>query len=278
MALRSRGVALRLQPASLAASLPGAGGRPLVLLHGLCMNDRQWQRDGHDHGEALARDLGFTPVYLHYNTGRAIADNGHDFALQMEALLAAWPVPVQGLNLLAHSMGGLVARSAVEQGRRAGHAWVRQLDRLVFLGTPHDGAPLERAGHGIDLLLGATRYTAPLARLSTLRSAGITDLRHGELLATAGRRSAASREPVPLPEDVACFTIAATLGSADAAKSQWLGDGLVPLASALGRHADAGQALAFDADRQWVAEGVGHLQLLSDPAVDRKLRAWFAPA
>jgi PGAP1-like protein len=278
MALRRRGIALRLQPASLAASLPDAGPRPLVLLHGLCMNDRQWQREGHDHGEALARDLGCTPVYLHYNTGRSIADNGRDFAGQMEALIAAWPVELQGLSLLAHSMGGLVARSAIEQGRRAGHAWVGQLDRVVFLGTPHHGAPLERAGHGIDLLLGASRYSAPLARLTLLRSAGITDLRHGELLAASGKRSAASREPVPLPEGVACFTVAATLGPADAAKSQWLGDGLVPLPSALGRHADPRQSLAFDADRQWVAEGVGHLQLLSDAAVYQWVHDGFAMA
>lgn len=262
MTLRRRGIALRLQPASLAASLPDAGARPLVLLHGLCMNDRQWSRDGHDHGEALARDLGLTPVYLHYNTGRAIADNGRDFAQQMEALQAAWPLPMWSLSLLAHSMGGLVARSAVDEGRRAGHAWVRRLDRVVFLGTPHHGAPLEQAGHGVDLLLGISRYSAPFARLTKLRSAGITDLRHGLSLS--------------LPEGVAWHTVAATLGPADASRSGWVGDGLVPLASALGRHADAHRALAFDADGQWVAEGVGHLQLLGDPAVYRTLRGWFS--
>jgi len=276
MALRRRGIALRLQPASLAASLPDAGPRPLVLLHGLCMNDRQWHRDGHDHGEALARDCGVTPIYLHYNTGRAIADNGHDFALQMESLLAAWPVPLQGLSVLAHSMGGLVARSAIEQGRRAGHAWVRRLDRLVFLGTPHHGAPLERAGHGIDVLLGISRYSAPFARLTKLRSAGITELRHGELLRRAGRRAGAQREPVPLPEDVACYSVAALLGAAGTPRSTWLGDGLVPLDSALGRHADPQHALAFAAQRQWVAEGVGHMQLLSDAAVYRVLLGWFS--
>ena len=63
------GVPLPLEPDALAAALPGAGARLLVLAHGLCMNDLQWMRKGHDHGASLAGDLGYSPVYLHYNTG-----------------------------------------------------------------------------------------------------------------------------------------------------------------------------------------------------------------
>jgi hypothetical protein len=51
-----------------------------VLLHGLCMNDLQWRRAGHDHGRALARDLDYTPVYLRYNSGLHISTNGRRFS------------------------------------------------------------------------------------------------------------------------------------------------------------------------------------------------------
>ena len=68
MRLRVSGTPLTIAKAELASALPHAGRKVLVLLHGLCMNDLQWMRDGHDYGAALARDLGYTPVYLHYNT------------------------------------------------------------------------------------------------------------------------------------------------------------------------------------------------------------------
>jgi hypothetical protein len=264
----------------------GLGGpRLLVLLHGLCMNDLQWQRDGHDHGAALARDLGFTPVYLHYNSGRHISVNGRELAGQLEALLAAWPSQLERLVLLGHSMGGLVARSALHQAAQSGLRWPARLDDLVFLGTPHHGAPLERAGHGVDRLLGALPYAAPLARLGKVRSAGITDLRHGSLLETdwAGRdrfaHGADPRQPVPLPAHVRCYAAAALLGEhAGTLKARLLGDGLVPLDSALGRHADAGRTLAFAEHRQWVGQGFGHLDLLSSPAVYTQLRDWLGVA
>ena len=58
MCLRRNGHALQLDNTALAAAIPDAGGKLLVLAHGLCMNDLQWKRQGHDHGAALARDLG----------------------------------------------------------------------------------------------------------------------------------------------------------------------------------------------------------------------------
>ena len=267
MSLRSRGRVLRLGPSSLAAALPRVGPRLLVLAHGLCMNDLQWRRDGHDHGAALARDLGMTPVYLHYNSGLPIAANGRLFATLLDALVRHWPVELRELSLPTHSMGGLVARRAVQAAARARLGWVERLDRLVFLGTPHQGAPLERGGHGIDLLLGTSRFSAPLARLGRVRSAGITDLRHG----IDGR--------LPLPGATACYALAARTGSrTDALHSHLIGDGLVPVASALGEHRDARRALLFAPGRRAIFAGLNHLQLLDDPRVYAQLRAWFTEA
>src|SRR5205823_7106966 len=105
--------------AALKQRLSEARGDVLVLIHGLCMNDLQWQRDGHDHGAVLARELGFTPVYLSYNSGLHISTNGRELSAQLQALLDAWPCPVQRLVLVGHSMGGLLARSALHYGGQA---------------------------------------------------------------------------------------------------------------------------------------------------------------
>jgi pimeloyl-ACP methyl ester carboxylesterase len=282
MAFRREGRTLPCEAALLASALPVANGKLLVLAHGLCMGDQQWLREGHDHGAALANELGFTPVYLRYNSGLHISINGREFAGQIEALLSAWPQPVERLVLLGHSMGGLLARSAVHHAALAGHAWPARLSDLVCLGSPHFGAPLERAGNWVDLLLGTTSYTAPMARLGKVRSAGITDLRHGYLVDEdwVGRdrfaRVTDRRHHLPLPDGVRCFAAAATLGSQDGdLKDRLLGDGLVPLDSALGRHHDPARSLAFAKDRQWVGYGMNHLDLLSRPEVYAQLRTWL---
>ncbi|HUL59751.1 MAG TPA: alpha/beta hydrolase, partial [Anaeromyxobacteraceae bacterium] len=168
--LRRAGRPLVLERRALAAAIPRAGKRILVLVHGACMSDLRWRRHGHDHGAALARELGWTPVYVHYNTGLHVSTNGRELAGALEALCRAWPARVDELAILGHSMGGLVARSACHAGAAAGHRWPGRLRSIVFMGTPHHGAPLERGGSWVDAVLGVSPYTAPLARLGRIRS------------------------------------------------------------------------------------------------------------
>lgn len=283
MQLRHAGIPLPAEGQPLAAAIPHATGKLLVLLHGLCMSDVQWKRKGHDHGRALERDLGYTPVYLRYNSGLHISTNGRRCAEMLESLVERWPVPLTELVLAGHSMGGLVARSACHCAESAGHKWLRRLDRIVFIGTPHHGAPLERGGSGVDLLLGSNAYSAPLARLGKIRSTGITDLRFGNLRDEDWHkrdRFAAGkdrRRALPLPEGVACYAIAATTGRKAGDLSDWLiGDGIVPLASALGRHTDPRRALTFEPSRQWVAYRTTHLDLLSSEHVYAQIKGWLA--
>ena len=281
MQLRRGGKALTLTSEGLVAGVPRPSGKILLLVHGLCMNDLQWRRKGHDHGAVLA-DEGFTPIYLHYNSGLHVSTNGRALAELLERLVQAWPVAVEELVIVGHSMGGLLARSACHYGRKAKHAWPRCLRRIFFLGTPHHGAPLERGGNWIDVILEFSPYTAALARLGKIRSAGITDLRHGSILDQDwlhGDRFARSRKhpPVPLPEGVLCYAIGVAL-SADAPGSGLLGDGLVPLNSALGRHADPAQRLDFPESRQWVGYGMNHMDLLDSKDVCKQLQEWLSAA
>ena len=262
-----------------------ATGKLLVLVHGLCMNDLQWLRDGHDHGAYLAQALGYTPVYLRYNTGLHTSTNGAELSGQLESLVAAWPVSVTEVAVLAHSMGGLVARSACAQAGAPGtppSRWLPLLRHLVFLGTPHHGAPLERAGHWVDALLGSTPYSRPFARLAQLRSAGITDLRYGHVLDSDWvgrdrfRKTPDQRTPVPLPAGVACSAVAAAVAPRRSpAADRLVGDGLVPLRSALGIHDDAERTLDFPKQRQAVFYRLGHLALLGDKGVARQVEQWL---
>lgn len=277
MEVRHAGTPVPLDRAAAAAALPFARPRLLLLVHGLCMNDRQWARDGHDHGRELARALDCTPLYLRYNTGLHVSTNGRALADLLEALVAAWPVPVERVGIVAHSMGGLVARSACHYAEVAGHGWRRRLDAMVFLGTPHLGAPGERAGAWADYAISLSPYTAPFARLGGIRSAGIKDLRHGNLRDEDWQaRSAPGYPALPLPPDVRCYAIAASRQPRPAARLR--GDGLVPVASALGRHRDAVRDLKLPAQRQWIGFGMGHFDLLARAEVCARMADWLSEA
>ena len=170
-------------------------------------------------------------------------------------------------------MGGLVARSACRVAEDAKLRWRDSLTGLAFLGTPHHGAPLERGGNGLDVLLSLSPYSAPLAGLGKIRSAWVTDLRYGNVLDAhwEGRDrfepGADTRSAVPLPEGVACYAVAGQRGSG--------GDGLVPVDSALGKHRDPEQTLAFPAEHTLVVPDTAHLELLSHPDISAQLETWL---
>jgi pimeloyl-ACP methyl ester carboxylesterase len=267
-------------------------GKVLVVIHGLCMNDLQWSAKYEgmaiNHAETLATELGYTPIYVRYNTGLHTSQNGHELANQLELLTAMWPMPIAEISVLSHSMGGLVMRSAVLVAQQSGRHWVKKLKNIVFLGTPHHGAPLEKAGNWIDTLLGATPYSAPFKKLAELRSSGITDLRFGYVLdsdwqgqdrfKTRTKQEQDRHGHLPLPEGIACFTVAATLAvKRSLLADRLVGDGLVPLNSALGVHRDAKRCLAFAKPAQLIVYRTNHVALLGSAEVGEQLVAWLNP-
>jgi pimeloyl-ACP methyl ester carboxylesterase len=280
MRLRQSGQALEISKEELNRAFPSASSKLLVLVHGSCASDRQWTRRGHDHGAALARDLGYSSVYLHYNSGRHISTNGAEFAELLERLVAEWPAPIDELALLGHSMGGLVSRGACHTAEAAGHRWRGKLRALVCLGSPHHGAPLERGGQWVQTLLGISRYSAPFARLGRIRSAGVTDMRFGNVLDDhwQGRdRFDHNHDPrlqLKLPEGVECYAIAAT--TATEPSDRLPGDGLVPVDSALGRHARPELSLDFPEAHRWIGFGMNHFDLLDRADVYDAIRKWLS--
>jgi pimeloyl-ACP methyl ester carboxylesterase len=282
-ALVSKGLEVDL---SVNQQIPNVSPKLLLVLHGLCMSDLQWTSRQHgkyvNHATTLASTLGYTPVYLRYNSGLHVSQNGHLLAAQLEALVQRWPMALTDITVLAHSMGGLLMRSALHVASQSGLQWPQRLKNIVFLGTPHHGSPLERAGNWVDVILGSTPYTRPFAKLGQLRSAGVTDLRYGHVLDADWQghdrfhRKPDSRTPVPLPQDVNCFAVVATLAAKRSPMADRLtGDGLVPLHSALGQHDEAQRCLHFAPDRQCIAYRTGHLQLLSSPVVLKQLLTWL---
>jgi pimeloyl-ACP methyl ester carboxylesterase len=239
-------------------------------------------RDG-TYGDRLGQDLAITAVNVRYNTGRHISQNGRSLDELLEDLVAAWPVDVEQVALIGHSMGGLVARSACCQAAERGAAWVGRVRHVVSLGTPHMGAPLEQAVHVASAGLHALPETRPLAAFLRRRSAGIRDLRGGSLVDEdwQGRdpealRAAALRE-VPLLEGAAHHFVAATVTrSPRHPVGRLVGDVLVLPPSASGR--SRRRQIPFRAEDGLELGGAHHLALLGHPQVYDALRGWLAAA
>jgi len=252
MTIRVDGAGIAVDPAVLARHHPGATGTVVVLVHGLIETEDWWlpAPDGDDFGARLAADIGATCVRVRYNSGQPVARSGAELDELLTRLVGAWPVPLHRIDLIGHSMGGLVARVALA---RAG-TWQTRVRHLVCLGTPHRGSPVERAAHGAAALLARSDLTAPIGALVDLRSAGIKDLRHG-----------IGADPVP--PTVRHGDIAATLSATPTGLlGRSFGDLLVLPASAL---TSAGP------DRSRALGSLGHRALLHHDSVYEVLREWL---
>lgn len=281
---KKRPVAIHPQPAALRNPDFLPGRRLLILAHGLCMNDRAWTAHQHNHAQMLADANGYTPVYALYNSGRHISTNGREFCTQLSGMLGSWPVPVESITIIGFSMGGLIARSALHFAQHERQAWLHKVDKVAYVGTPHHGAVMERGGYWLQKSATYSPYTAPLSALGRVRSDGITDLRHGNVLDDDWQHhdehedNADHRQPAPLVSGIEHYAIAATLSKQPGERiGRLLGDGLVHPSSSTGRHRNPDFNLAFPERHTKIFYGLGHLAMLHDQRVAKQLREWLGP-
>jgi pimeloyl-ACP methyl ester carboxylesterase len=285
MALRVGGEPVGITREELDAAYPTATPRIAVFLHGLMETEFSWhwgsRRVGDTYGEMLEHELGVTPVYVRYNTGRRISENGSSLADLIEEVVAAWPVPVSEVALVGHSMGGLVARSAAHRASLDRKVWPTLVRQIVSLGTPHMGAPLEQVVHYASAGLNLLPETRPFSRFLRRRSGGIRDLRQGSLVDEDWRdcnpdalRAQAIAE-VPLLEGAThCFVTATITRSPRHPLGRLIGDCLVLQANGSGRSRT--RRIAFEEEYGHHVGGAHHFALLNHPAVYDKLRVWLA--
>jgi pimeloyl-ACP methyl ester carboxylesterase len=263
-----------------------ACARACVLVHGLMGNEHAWgfgsDRGRVEYGRALADARDVTPIYVRYNSGLHISTNGRELANRLATLFDAWP-ELDEITIVAHSMGGLVTRSACHYAKTAGHAWVERLRRVFLLGVPVHGAPWEQLAHVAAFTLESiwNPWTKLVGRTINMRSAGIKDLRHGFVLDEDWHRRdpdelrlAVPRRPAALPH-VRWYVAAGVLGKERSMLARLFGDGNVHTGSARGRGFGSPEGLLPDAEVR-VFEHTSHMALMNDPAVLEQILAWWA--
>jgi pimeloyl-ACP methyl ester carboxylesterase len=233
--------------------------RLVLFVHGLGETEHAWRlygeaSAGEGYAEAVASRTGATPLLLRYNTGLRIADNGAALSLMLTDVWNRWPEPVRRLDLVGHSMGGLVLRHACHHAVRTGQPWVGAVRRMIYLGSPHRGAPL---AHRVDQLatqLSRWSRAKSWGEFLDRRSAGIRDLVAG-----------VSDTEVPLLAHASHHAVAACITrSAHGPLANALGDLLVPVDSAGGAISDVEPLTSSH-----------HFHLLNDPDVHDHLLRWL---
>ena len=227
---------------------PGATPKLAIFLHGLCETEDIFGRDGY--GARLRAELGYTPVYIRYNSGLKVDENGRLLAALLGDL--EWPVPIAEIVLIGHSMGGLVAQSACGHGA--------QVRAVVSIGSPYTGSWLERAAHDAERLLARLPETRALAQALGARSAGVRDMR-----GTIETHFIASADH---------YFVAATLTRDPSSQvANTIGDLLVSRPSAWAE--TPGEGLRFDVDNYISIGPANHFDLFNHPAVADQLVEWL---
>jgi len=270
---------------SLALAFSEASSRLVVLVHGLGETERCWQTKTSEEGSApgladLLISDSFTSLLVRYNTGLHVSDNGVALAALLSEVTDNWPIPVEEIVLVGHSMGGLVARSAVHAGQDAGQDWVSAAQHVVALGSPHLGSPVEKGANIAAWGLGLVPESRPLGEFINNRSVGIKDLRFGAV----SEADWFGFDPdellndfvvdLPPPQGVDQHFIAGVITAGPTHPiGALVGDLIVRVGSGIGR----GRRRRVDANDVHVVGGKRHPDLLHDAAVHEQVRAWLAP-
>lgn len=285
MAIRHAAGDVPCQRSNLAQAFPAATSRVVVFLHGLAETEERWLRGSnrHDGPDALPfsvrlqRDLGITPVDIRYNSGLRVSQNGQRLAQLVDSLLAAWPVTIDELDFVGHSMGGLLARSACHAGTAAGRVWPSLVRHLITLGAPHTGAPAEKAVHAVSWALRKVPEARPVAEILDSRSAGIRDLRFGYLVEDDWRGEDPRklldnrRSQVPLlPKCTHTFITATVTQDPAHPIGRTVGDLLVRTDSATGRHRE--RSIPLPPGSAIHIGRLTHFDLLDHPLVYQRVR------
>ena len=292
MALRLPGRDLDVRRDALAAAFAEPTDRLVVFAHGLCETEEAWwlgtkadpTTDGpapRTYGARLRDDLGYSPLYLRYNTGLHISENGRRLSWLLEDLCREWPVEVRELALVGHSMGALVARSACHEATDAKRTWLGRTKHVVCLGSPNSGSWLEKLVNVGGWAMRNVPEARPFADFLDLRSSGIRDLRFGYLRDEdwqgydPDERLRNRATPLaPVPGIVYHFVSGGLTGAERHPVAALFGDVLVHRASAGPPSGADGEPIG---DGRHV-QGASHFHLLNHPRVYEHLREWLAPS
>jgi hypothetical protein len=247
MSFRHKSLDINLKDIKEKFKLADNEGKLIIMVHGLMNDETIWHSNPEDliqrMGTFLEKQNKANILYIRYNTGRHISQNGRDFSSLIQNLIDTFKNYIKELTIISHSMGGLVTRSAGYYAEKSGHNWLSKLKNVFLIGVPNEGSYLARVAHMAQYFLRKFDPTEndTIAKFFEIRSNGIKDLSFGFLVDEDWQNPNYEREkkvkatkvyPVP---NVEYYLVAGTVSTKSEKKKifTFFGDGLVEKQSAL---------------------------------------------
>ncbi|NRB37937.1 MAG: alpha/beta hydrolase [Pseudomonadales bacterium] len=275
---------------------PAATTKIAILVHGLSSHEQMWSfpseanndmglDDGLDisYGSLLANDFGYTPLYVRFNSGLHISENGRYLSSLIEGLMEVYPLEIEDIVLIGHSLGGLVIRSAGYYAENFNTQWHKKVGKAFYIGTPHLGTPWEEATDGLYQWLDKKAH--PVAKMISGiysgRSSAIQDLRYARLIDEDWQNNVTKSTAIPWLKDTDHhFIVGTLLNNPSHPVSSLIGDLLVPTNSANAQSPmRADMPIPPDLEKNsTIIPGINHLRLAFSPEVYACIKKWMSEA
>ena len=232
--------------------------------------DYSGQNSTENYGSKLQEDFGLTPFFLRYNTGLTLEKNARELSALLNKLFAVYPIEIDQLVLVGFSMGGLLTRYAQAMATEAKQVpeWRQKLSECFYIGTPHEGSPLEKFGHLTGEIIRhiPKDYVRHWADWIDLRSEGIQDLKDG--LRYLNKHNEASPVCTSFTEHARHYFVSGAVSKKNGVLNKLVGDSLVLHKSANPRSAPLNCRNAH-------FEGVVHMHLANSQRVYEQIKGWL---
>jgi len=180
---------------------------------------------------------GYYPIFIRFNHGKHISDNGKELLLLLTDLLSK--DSSLKLNIFCYSIGCLVFRSTLYYAREnLSEISIKNIDKVIFISSPDGGSYLEKAGFWATFLMerAPTLAIQLIGMIGNLRSDAIKDLSHGVIREEDWNQfNYLSRywqnHYFGELDNINCYQLYSSFGEENSILQEWLGDGIVELSS-----------------------------------------------
>lgn len=252
----------------------------ILFVHGLMDDEKCWQRpkeEGPAFGKLFEEKTNHIVLYIRYNTGLHISTNGKKLNKILNRLELLYGDHFNEIDLVGHSMGGLILRSTGHYGEKEFSPWIPKLKSVFLISVPSYGSFVEQFANATSFFLSKFYFfhVGWIGKVIDLRSDGIKDLRLGYMVdedwdhpTRTNKPFHFKRTPITPIKSVKYHLILGNMGKTESSiVGKVLGDGMVHKKSAIGKSFFMDTDPIHDGSTLKEFSSTGHISILNKPEV-----------
>lgn len=251
----------------------------MICVPGLFCDESLWTKNGEPSLAKTMEEEGYFPVFLRFNPGLHISDNGKKLLALLKSFLEHPDVRDLKADYISYSQGGLILRSAFYLAKQEAPEFSKRIGKVLFISSPDGGSYIEKAGFWLGL--GAEAFPVfPVQLIGFIgnqRSDAMKDLSHGIIREEDwknGSHLGRYAKDVYFGEldEIDAYQIYSLVSEKDGGNwSSWIGDGIIERPSLTILSEEVFRRKSDPESRVRCLTGLSHYQIL--PAAE--LREFF---